>query len=647
MLYMKKISLLIFLALLPTSFFAQYSNDLEYYYINVELDVNKKLIEGTEIIYWKNSTKDLVKELRFHLFYNGYKNSNSTYAREGNITIKKENSGFIDITFIKAVDCNNSIIETKYIHPDDNNFSDETVLQVILEKPIYPNEAIKINLGFITKIPLGGLGQDGYARGKDFFLLSKWFPRLGVYEENKGWNCHQYHYWTGIYSNFSNYEINITIPENFSIGASSNPIKIQKNYDNTKTFYFKAIGYKDFAWFVSNDFYEIDEKFSTEKIPAVNIKLFLQNRNKKRVDKILYAIKNGIKYYSEWISAFPFNTITIVDLPRTCFTNFSSYPGLFTFYSDYFIPDDDFTLEERIIQSLGRQYFSYSMNINLAEEPWIDGGIVTFLTGKILQKCYPIQKSFFRIAGGIPIDGLPIITYNDFPIVAYMGSVYKPYFPTIKSIYLNSPERDPIYKNGWRYYNQETYYIGATYKPALMFETMCNYFGTNLVIYSIRSFYQNYHHSFTNTGNLIKSIEKNFGKKLSWFFNQVLFETEVIDNSVVSINNSEFQEGKFLVEVVFSRNGVVKIPVDIKIFLENGLEINDSWDCNEKWIKKSYIVNSPAKSAIIDPYNKVALDVNTNNNSKTVEGNYKPVLKWAAQWLFWMQTLLQTLCSIC
>jgi hypothetical protein len=617
------------------------------YNIKVELDVNKKTLEGAEIIYWHNSTRDYVSELRLNLFHNGYRNSNSSYAREGKQEIKKWESGYTDINFIKVVDNYNSIVKTNFIQPDDNNLADETVLQIVLDKPVRPDESIKINIGFVTKLPAAGIGRSGYAHGKNFFLVSEWYPKLGVYEEGIGWNCHQFHYWSNFNSNFASYDVGITLPKSYVVGASLIPAATLKNFDDTQTFYFKEDRISDFAWCAFEDAIEFNEEFRTNKLPGVNIKIYLQKENKEKIDRIIYALKNGLKYYGEWIGEFPFKNITLIDLPRSFKDYCSSYPGIFAIRNNLIQLEDDYSLDEKILHSLGHQYFSSSIGVNGVEEPWIDEGIVTYLTGKILQKCYGPDKVVFRVADGLPINGLSIITHRDYPIIAYMGDVLKPYLMALKAGYLENPSADPIFKAGWRYQNFQTYKIGSGYKPALMLETMANYFGSNLVFHSLKTYYTRSKFSRSGTTDWIESVENLLGKKISWFFDQVFYGTEIVDNSVVSIKNNEFKDHKYLIEVVFSRKGAVKIPIDLKIYLENGSEINDTWDCSERWIKKTYISDAPASAAVIDPQNKITLDVNSANNSISLEGNYKPVLKWAAQWLFWMQTLLQTICSIC
>ena len=52
------------------------------YKIDVTLDTEKKILYGSELLTWKNDSKDEINELQFHLYLNGFKNESSTFMKE-------------------------------------------------------------------------------------------------------------------------------------------------------------------------------------------------------------------------------------------------------------------------------------------------------------------------------------------------------------------------------------------------------------------------------------------------------------------------------------------------------------------------------------------------------------------------------------
>jgi hypothetical protein len=85
------------------------------YDIDVKLDVEKKTLDGKQTLTWKNTSKDLVSELQFHLYLNAFKDENSTFMKESDGKLRnnemekqeKENYGWINLTSIKVRDGEN------------------------------------------------------------------------------------------------------------------------------------------------------------------------------------------------------------------------------------------------------------------------------------------------------------------------------------------------------------------------------------------------------------------------------------------------------------------------------------------------------------------------------------------------------------
>ena len=53
------------------------------YDISVTLNTEEKTLDGKEILYWKNTSSDTITELQFHLYLNAFKNTQSTFMKEG------------------------------------------------------------------------------------------------------------------------------------------------------------------------------------------------------------------------------------------------------------------------------------------------------------------------------------------------------------------------------------------------------------------------------------------------------------------------------------------------------------------------------------------------------------------------------------
>lgn len=96
-------------------------------------------------------------------------------------------------------------------------------MKVELPKSALPGDTVFINISFETKLP-SKIRRTGYTG--NFYFVAQWFPKFGVYEPagmryatKGGWNCHQFHADSEFYSNHSVYNVKITLPKEYVVGA--------------------------------------------------------------------------------------------------------------------------------------------------------------------------------------------------------------------------------------------------------------------------------------------------------------------------------------------------------------------------------------------------------------------------------------------
>ncbi|UCC40763.1 MAG: hypothetical protein JSV96_04775, partial [Candidatus Aminicenantes bacterium] len=226
-----------------------------HYEIWVELDDQTKMLRGRENITWFNKTQDEIQDMWFHLYYNAFKNENSTVIQESKeetfgllgINVEEGEWGWVDVTSIKLADGRDLeqtiefITLDKPVHPGD-----QTVMRVRFPEPVKPGEEISLQLEFQSKIPQGIL-RTGYYQNS--YFIAQWFPKPGVYEEGKGWNCHEYHLSSEFYADFADFTVHITVPEDFVVGASGKQIKeVPDKEKKTVTYTYSQENIHDFAW---------------------------------------------------------------------------------------------------------------------------------------------------------------------------------------------------------------------------------------------------------------------------------------------------------------------------------------------------------------------------------------------------------------
>jgi hypothetical protein len=104
----------------------------------------------------------------------------------------------------------------RFIAPDDGNADDRTVLSARLPQPVAPGGSITIELSWTAHVPrtfarTGVIGS--------YFFIAQWFPKLGVLQDT-GWNCHQFHNGTEFFSDYGSYDVRMTVPTGWILGAT-------------------------------------------------------------------------------------------------------------------------------------------------------------------------------------------------------------------------------------------------------------------------------------------------------------------------------------------------------------------------------------------------------------------------------------------
>lgn len=634
------------------------SDRIANYDIAVQLDHENKMIHGSQTLTWTNPSIDTIRTLRFHLYYNAFKNSLSTFLNDSPREIPealkvddKENWGWSQITSFTDQFGNDITANLKYIQPDDGNIHDQTVLEVTLDKPVYPKKTHQFKIEFDAKIPKF-VARTGYAR--DYYFMVQWFPKIGVYEPagmryaQKGqWNCHQYHSQSEYYANFGVYNVSITVPKDMTVGASGIFVSGNINDDGTRTHVYRAEDVIDFAWTASTCFEEVKDKWE-----HVNIRLLIPAEHKEHTKRYLTAAKQSLTYFKEHIGEYPYTTLTIVDPPiygiRSCCME---YPTLVTGISLAGLPNAIKTVEIITAHEFAHQYFMQMLASNEFEEPWLDEGFTTYFENRIMDHYYGDHTSTIDLLG-LKIGAMEQSRTN------YTG--------------MRNPQVAEVFRPAWGFkhggYNSVVYQKTCTWLA-----TLDNMLGREVMDEILQTYFQRWRfkhpsgQDFIDVVNEIvaKRYDEKFGANMDWFFEQVLYGNEVCDYKINEIENKlipnkvgffdngeekSFEETKedvedstYISKVIIHRLGQAKFPVDILVRFDDGSEVLEHWEGLDPTHELKYRGPKKIEWAHLDPENKNLMDLNLNNNSKRVERETSVVWKFTSKFMFWVENLITTL----
>ncbi len=638
------------------------SDRIASYDMNVKLDPVKKIVSGSETLYWKNSSQDKISELEFHLYMNAFKNTNSTFIKESGGQLRGDkfdvsrdiNWGWEKILSMKIKDGEDLTNKIKFIQPDDNNKDDQTVISVPLSKPVMPGQTITLQINFETKLPKV-FARSGFS--DNYFLVGQWFPKIGVYEKAgeryavKGqWNCHQYHANSEFYADFGVYNVHINVPKNYVVGAVGVLQNEVKNNDGTKTLFYHAEDVIDFAWTASPKF-----KVAEAAWRNVKIRVLLQPEHFYLAGRHIQSVIYALKYFNKYLGKYPYPNLTIVDPPINAMgSGGMEYPTFFTAGSLWGLPQGVRLTESTVVHEFGHNYFMGMLATNEFEEAWMDEGFNTYYEDRIMDNYYGAKNSFFDVAG---------FHMGDFEMgrEGYAG--------------MNDPKISPDFQYSWQYTHND--YGSITYfKTSTWMFTLEGLLGQKVMDDVMQTYFEKWKFKhpcgkdFIDVVNEVvkEKLGNKFGDNMDWFFNEVLYGTDICDYKLANISLSKVDEphgiydsagvnkyyrfkketGKPVYEskVVVERLGGVIVPEEILVHFDNGKEILEHWDGKDR--VHDFIYDRPEKVvwAKVDPYNKIPMDVNLINNSFTTQPQSSAANKYFTKFIFWVENIMMTFGSL-
>jgi hypothetical protein len=607
------------------------------YTIDVTLDTRARTLNARETLVWTNITPASTNELQFHLYYNAWRNDDSTWMREHRLTSWWQTVGSRRDEDFAAIDISSLAIRSgaiapvdltkqmRFIAPDDGNGDDRTVVAVTLPEPIGPGDTITLDIAFTAKIPrpfarTGAIGN--------YYFIAQWFPKIGVLEQTGRWNCHQFHVGTEFFSDFGVYDVRMTVPRGWPLAATGRERERRDNADGTTTHRYYQEDVHDFAWTTSPDFVERRERFEHPGLPPVEMRVMLQPEHTSQAARHFDSTRATLRLYGEWFGAYPYGHITIVDPAWQSESGGMEYPTLFTAGTQWRMPREDTYLEDTIVHEVGHQWWYGIVATNEFEDAWMDEGINQYANARVMAEEFPDGREVPRYFGGFLPWVIEDARWDRLTSGEYLFA------------YRASPTVDVQATPSFQYWPRTSGPI--TYaKPALWLHTLERALGWPVVQQILSTFFDRWKFRHPKPADLFVIANEVSGRDLTPFFDQVYRGSAIFDYGVDSVTSTETIDETFVNDIVVRRHGDGLFPVTILATLADGEERRFSWNGGGRWHRVTFEHASRVVSAQVDPDRILVLDTKFTNNSYTTEpAARRAATKWAATWMGWLQDQL-------
>ena len=361
--------------------------DNQRYVIDATLDLGGRTVTASELITFKNTTSQPTSELWLHLYPAAFANTVSTFMREGDaseVTKRGEaDGGYIDVRSVRRADGSDLGPATTI---------DDTLMRIDLGAPLAPGAETSVRIEWVTRFPrtVARMGWNGpHLDGM------QWYPKLCVLGE-AGWDQHQFHNHGEFFGEYGSYEVTFKLPPELPEGAfeaTGVPAVIEGGADG-RVLRFTAARVHDFAFCADPNVVRFEREYEDPTTGRpIQIVYLCQPYAVPKAEQVLSVVEDALHDSAEWWLPYPYERIVVDGLPHDQGGGME-YPMLFT-TSMRFPAHWDWLVELTedpagvTAHEFGHQYWYGILGSNEFDEAWLDEGINSFTTLKLLESHFP------------------------------------------------------------------------------------------------------------------------------------------------------------------------------------------------------------------------------------------------------------------
>ena len=606
------------------------------YQIEAKYDPAKHTVDATETLTYRNLTGQPLDRFPFHLYLNAFQPKSTWmheahrdgYFRTSDLNGWKDTDfGSDEVTSFEVVGMGDLTKSMKFISPDDGNPDDKTVFEVQLPHPIAPGQDVTFKIAFRCKFP-EVVARTGYKR--TFLLAGQWFPKVGVWWHG-AWNCHQFHALTEFFADFGTYDVKVTLPKDYVIGATGVQTSDTGNGNGTKTVAFHAEDVHDFAWTADPNFKVLERQFDGSVGP-VRIRLLTYDAHKSSWQRYLDVTRGSMQRFDEWYGPYPYAQLTVVDPPHGADeAGGMEYPTFITGGTSWPVWKGEYDEPEEVTEhEFGHQYWYGMVATNEFENAWLDEGINSYTQIKVMDSLFGPHTSNVNMFGVQEGDRA-----------------------SLRRSYLRRAETDSLSRTSYTDMSMNSY-GGVTYgKTATMLITLESVVGEPTLRKALHTYFMRYRFTHPTQEDFLRTVNEIAGQDLKWYWDQAVYGTQVIDYEVLRADSTPtnwYEDGDgekagttYETQVILHRKGDFIFPVEAEVKFDNGDSTRERWDGKDRWVRYVYRKKAQVTSVQIDPDYQVTMDRDYLNNSLIIADQHEATHKIAAYWLALTQFLAQVL----
>jgi hypothetical protein len=493
------------------------------YTIKAEVDPHKKILKGEALITYYNNSPDSIRNPVFHTYHDYYKPESKKAGFFSSGSSEKHEGVIIETLLV-----NNEVYDIKNPNAVRYNGTNYTIR---LTKPLPPKSSMQLKISWRYQIPGKGFERSGAIDSTAMFI-AYWYPEMAVLDDIDGWDRIVYDAATEFYHDYSNYQVEITAPDNFMVWASvapsneaevypqpirdrlasarksSEPVNILTEADFKKssskniTWKFTATDFPDFA-FALSDHFVWDACLYTDASGDYFIHTAYPPQH-TGFASVLKAMGESLKiFHNDFpVYAFPYKHFTIFNglvgggMEFPGMANDQALSGeMIERWTGKKIDDVKANLG-LTLHEMCHMYFPFMMGINEKKYGWMDEGFASF-TDFFLEQLFP------------------------------PGNRDQPYLGTQRVVPIMVPSHI-VEGSGLNSYTIGSYSYYALY----------SLLGKDLFKKSLHAYMNDWKHKHPTPYDFMFTINRASGMNLNWFWKKWYFDWGYMDVGIREVKNN-------------------------------------------------------------------------------------------------------------
>lgn len=587
------------------------------YQISVELDTTAKQLNGEMTLFYRNNSPHALDRIYLQVPANAFHDEENTAARE----MQRVNQGGVRFEQRKGFPLTISSVQFLSIGAETEfaiqafDFHD-TILNLSLPKALLPGDTLALALQF---------SQD-YAR---LFERAKtkppridavlWFPLLCVYDE-AGWHAEPFHFMMeseDVFSEFAEMEVTVRTPRNFIIAGSgkivagdagwsevtltlSDSMAFRAQQDSlvrarqksaavqpTRTVRFEVERQHNFIWSASPRFVHI------EKSGAPNLHLFAEGEGAYAWMKNTSArFDTVLAFIATHTGPYPFSDLSLVQSGRT---NAAQPRLMFCDDADYFA----------LAYASAGLYFPATVANNGLKSAWMTRGLAMYF-GKAMNEQQYGKRGYDMKTAQEDMNFFE----RQYPLPSLDNALRN-----FARLYMDSGQNEPIANEIHEYRDPVSMTANVYLKAEIFYEMLHYVLGDAFFRASLREYVRQFAGQHVHEKDFQDVCEQVSGQDLSWFFEQWLHDTPVVDYKKGAVRKYQRGDSTWVTEVEVQRKGNGIMPIDVALDLGNERQLVQRWDGKAESDTLVFETKVKPKDVRVDPEDRI-MDRNLLNNGR-------------------------------